>query len=112
MLRLDGFLRHRRWLVLGAWVAVLVAAAPFGARHGVSIHLVGEGALYAGLQAVTKKGLASAEGVGLPVVLLILVAVFGSLAAASLPLLLGLFSVLITGALIFFLSQTMEMSVF
>ena len=44
--------------------------------------------------------------------LLILLAVFGSFAAALLPLALGIGSVLVTGALIFGLSQTMEMSVF
>ena len=49
---------------------------------------------------------------GFPIVLLILLAVFGSLAAAALPLALGLVSVLVTGALIFALSQVMEMSVF
>ena len=44
--------------------------------------------------------------------LLILLAVFGSLAAAALPLALGFVSVLVTGALIYVLSQQMEMSVF
>ena len=49
---------------------------------------------------------------GFPVVLLILLLVFGSLAAAALPLALGFVSVLVTGALIFLLSRSMEMSVF
>ena len=44
--------------------------------------------------------------------LLILLAVFGSLAAAALPLALGFASVGITGAGIFFLSQATDMSVF
>ena len=44
--------------------------------------------------------------------LLILLLVFGSLAAAALPLALGFVSVLVTGALIHLLSQSMEMSVF
>src|SRR5205085_5105776 len=83
-----------------------------GARDGVGAHLIGEGALYAGLQDVTKKDLAKAESVGFPVVMLILLAVFGSFAAAALPLLLGVFSVVITGALIFLLSRSMDMSVF
>src|SRR5687767_13756577 len=41
MLRLDGRLRRRQWLVLGAWVAVLVAAAPLAAKQ--SEHLSGGG---------------------------------------------------------------------
>jgi MMPL family len=45
-------------------------------------------------------------------VAIILLVVFGSLAAASLPLLLGFASVMITGAIIYLLSQEMEMSVF
>ena len=44
--------------------------------------------------------------------LLILLAVFGSLAAASLPLALGFGSVFMSGAGIYFLSQATEMSVF
>jgi uncharacterized membrane protein YdfJ with MMPL/SSD domain len=44
--------------------------------------------------------------------LIILLAVFGSLAAAALPLALGFASVTITGAVIFFLSQATAMSVF
>ena len=64
------------------------------------------------MQDLSKEDLAKAESAGFPVVLLILLAVFGSLAAAALPLALGFVSVLITGALIFALSQVMEMSVF
>jgi uncharacterized membrane protein YdfJ with MMPL/SSD domain len=78
----------------------------------VELHLVGQNALWAGLQDLSKKDLATAEKIGFPIVALILIAVFGSLIAASLPLALGAVSVLITGAIIYFLSLTMEMSVF
>jgi uncharacterized membrane protein YdfJ with MMPL/SSD domain len=78
----------------------------------VALHLVGQGALWAGLQDVSKEDLASAEATGLPLVALILLAVFGSLAAAALPLGLGAISVTITGALIYLLSLKLEMSVF
>ena len=81
-------------------------------RDGVTTHLVGQGALWAGMQELSKEDLAKAESAGFPVVLLILLFVFGSLAAAALPLALGFVSVLVTGALIFALSQVMEMSVF
>jgi RND superfamily putative drug exporter len=76
------------------------------------VHLAGQGALWAGLQDVSKHDLEKAEQTGFPIVLLILLGVFGSLAAAALPLALGLFSVLVTGALIYFTSRQMEMSVF
>jgi uncharacterized membrane protein YdfJ with MMPL/SSD domain len=78
----------------------------------VELHLVGQNALWAGLQDLSKRDLATAEKIGFPIVALILVAVFGSLIAATLPLALGAVSVLITGAIIYFLSLTMEMSVF
>jgi RND superfamily putative drug exporter len=228
MLRLDGLLRRRRWVVLGAWIAVLIAAAPFalrqaedlssggfrvpgsqstavtealerfpgaqraqlaavlvpeagasardlraaierldraagdgvvlepaakrraleqaaggrailvplqarvdedaaidraealrtdlalddGPQQGVSTHLVGQSALWAALQDLSKEDLAKAESAGFPIVLLILLAVFGSFAAAALPLAVGFFSVFITGSLIFALSQAMEMSIY
>jgi uncharacterized membrane protein YdfJ with MMPL/SSD domain len=82
------------------------------ARNGVEPHLVGQQALWAGMQDLTKEDLESAERIGFPLVLLILLAVFGSLAAAALPLALGFASVAITGAAIHFLSQATPMSVF
>jgi uncharacterized membrane protein YdfJ with MMPL/SSD domain len=82
------------------------------ARRGVTTHLIGQGALWAEMQHLSKHGLASAEQTGFPIVLVILLAVFGSLAAAALPLALGAVSVTITGALIYLLSQAMVMSVF
>jgi RND superfamily putative drug exporter len=78
----------------------------------VHLHLLGYGALWSGLSNVSKQDLASAEAIGFPIVALILLAVFGSLAAATLPLALGIVSVLVTGALIYFLSLAMDMSVF
>src|SRR5256885_11029679 len=41
MLKLDGVLRRRRWLVLGAWIALLLAALPLAMRQ--SDHLRGGG---------------------------------------------------------------------
>jgi uncharacterized membrane protein YdfJ with MMPL/SSD domain len=83
-----------------------------GVTDGVQPYLVGQQALWAGMQELVKEDLESAEVTGFPIVLLILLAVFGSLAAASLPLALGLASVGLTGAGIHFLSQATDMSVF
>src|SRR5215203_5857657 len=79
---------------------------------GVTPYLVGQPAMWAALSEVSKEDLATAEEQGFPIVALILIAVFGSLAAASLPLALGFVAVTITGAIIYLLSQQMEMSVF
>jgi RND superfamily putative drug exporter len=86
--------------------------APGEAVAGVTPYLVGQPAAWAGLQELSKEDLESAEITGFPIVALILIAAFGSLAAAALPLALGFVAVMLTGAVIYFLSLQMEMSVF
>jgi uncharacterized membrane protein YdfJ with MMPL/SSD domain len=85
---------------------------PGSADAGVTPYLVGQPTIWAGMQEISKEDLAKAEGTGFPIVAIILLVVFGSLAAAALPLALGFVSVLVTGALIYFLSLQMETSVF
>ena len=85
---------------------------PGTAVGGVTPYLVGQPGVWAGFQEISKKDLSEAEATGFPIVLLILLVVFGSLAAALLPLTLGFASVLITGALIYFISLQITMSVF
>jgi RND superfamily putative drug exporter len=79
---------------------------------GVTTYLAGQPTIWAGMQELSKEDLAKAEGGGFPIVALILLVVFGSLAAAALPLVLGFVSVIVTGALIYFISLQMETSVF
>jgi uncharacterized membrane protein YdfJ with MMPL/SSD domain len=82
-----------------------------GRKYGaVQLHLVGAGALWAGMVDLTKDDLSSAERAGFPIVALILLAVFGSLAAAVLPLVVGGVSVLITTALIALISRHYTMT--
>jgi RND superfamily putative drug exporter len=64
------------------------------------------------MQEISKRDLSEAEATGFPIVAIILLVVFGSLAAAVLPLALGFVSVLVTGALIYFISLQMTTSVF
>src|SRR5436309_812599 len=112
--RLSALLERRRWPVLAVWITLLVAAAPFAVRQ--TDHLTSGGFTVPGSQSeAVDRGLAQlehAQATGFPIVLIILLAVFGSLAAAALPLALGFVSVFVTGALIFFLSQATDMSVF
>jgi uncharacterized membrane protein YdfJ with MMPL/SSD domain len=79
---------------------------------GVTPFVVGQPAMWAALSEISKEDLEKAEVTGFPIVALILITVFGSLAAATLPLALGFVAVTITGAIIYLLSQQMEMSVF
>ncbi|HEY6731547.1 MAG TPA: MMPL family transporter, partial [Solirubrobacterales bacterium] len=85
---------------------------PGTADASVTPYLVGQPTIWAGMQEISKEDLAKAEGTGFPIVALILLIVFGSLAAAALPLALGFVSVLVTGALIYFISLEMTTSVF
>jgi uncharacterized membrane protein YdfJ with MMPL/SSD domain len=85
---------------------------PGAARSGVTTYLAGQPTIWAGMQELSKEDLAKAEAGGFPIVALILLVVFGSLAAAALPLALGFISVVVTGALIYFISLQMETSVF
>jgi uncharacterized membrane protein YdfJ with MMPL/SSD domain len=85
---------------------------PGSAEAGVTPYLVGQPTVWAGMQEISKEDLSKAESSGFPIVAIILLVVFGSLAAAALPLALGFVSVLVTGALIYFLSMQMTTSVF
>jgi RND superfamily putative drug exporter len=85
---------------------------PGTATAGVTTYLAGQPTIWAGMQELSKSDLSKAEAGGFPIVAIILLVVFGSLAAAALPLTLGFVSVIVTGALIYFISLHMETSVF
>jgi RND superfamily putative drug exporter len=85
---------------------------PGTARGSVTAYLAGQPTVWAGMQELSKRDLSRAESSGFPIVALILLVVFGSLAAAALPLALGFVSVMVTGALIYLISLEMSMSVF
>ncbi|MGE2732558.1 MMPL family transporter [Mycolicibacterium vaccae] len=78
----------------------------------VRLYVIGQGALGAAATEATKHDIAQAEKWNFPIVLLILLAVFGSLAAAAMPLLLGICTVTVTMGIVFILSMFTTMSVF
>ncbi|MDF2827969.1 MAG: putative superfamily drug exporter, partial [Mycobacterium sp.] len=78
----------------------------------VRLYVIGQGALSAAAGEATKHDIAQAEKWNLPIVMIVLLAVFGSLAAAALPLLLGVCTVAVTMGLVFLLSTITTMSVF
>jgi RND superfamily putative drug exporter len=82
------------------------------AEGRVKLYVIGQGALGAAAQTSTKHDIAAAERWNLPVVLMILVAVFGSLAAAAIPLALGICTVAVTMGAVYLLSTVTTMSVF
>lgn len=78
----------------------------------VRLYVIGQGALGAAATLATKHDIAQAEKWNLPIVLIVLLAVFGSLAAAAMPLLLGICTVAVTMGLVYLLSTFTTMSVF
>jgi len=82
------------------------------ANGRVRLYVIGQGALGAAAQTSTRHDIAAAERWNLPIVLLILVAVFGSLAAAAIPLALAIFTVAVTMGVVYLLSTLVTMSVF
>jgi RND superfamily putative drug exporter len=86
---------------------------PGQARDGrVRMYVIGQGALGAAAQTSTKHDIAAAEKWNLPIVLIVLIAVFGSLAAAAIPLVLALCTVIVTMGIVYLLSMFTTMSVF
>ncbi|MEO6792277.1 MAG: MMPL family transporter [Mycobacterium sp.] len=78
----------------------------------VNLYVIGQGALGAAAAAKTKQDIAAAEQWNFPIVLIVLLAVFGSLAAAAIPLALGIATVIVTMGLVYLLSLFTAMSVF
>ncbi|MGK2880503.1 MAG: MMPL family transporter, partial [Mycobacterium sp.] len=78
----------------------------------VRLYVIGQGALGAAATQATKTDIAQAERWNLPIILIVLLAVFGSLAAAAMPLVLGICTVAVTMGLVYLLSMFATMSVF
>jgi uncharacterized membrane protein YdfJ with MMPL/SSD domain len=79
---------------------------------GVQAYVVGQSALWAGMQELQQEDLAKAEAAGFPAILIVLLVVFGSVLAALLPVGLGIAAVVATGAAVYFLALATTMSVF
>ena len=82
------------------------------ANGRVRLYVIGQGALSAAAAEHTKHDIAAAERWNLPIILVVLLAVFGSLAAAAIPLALGICTVVVTMGLVYLLSELTTMSVF
>jgi heme transporter len=82
------------------------------ANGKVKLYVIGQGALGAAASETTKHDVAEAERWNLPIVLIVLLAVFGSLAAAAIPLALGACTVVVTMGAVYLLSTLTTMSVF
>jgi RND superfamily putative drug exporter len=87
-----------------------VAAAP--PPSWLKAHLTGTEAIFADTSSASEKSINTAEAVGIPIALLVLILVFGALVAGFLPLLIGMVTIVIALALAFIVGQAMDLSVF
>ncbi len=82
------------------------------ADSDLEVHLAGPAGYYHDIEQFTKSDLQRAELLGVPFLLIVLLAVFGSLAAAALPLLMGAVAVGVGLALIWVVAGQVEISIF
>jgi uncharacterized membrane protein YdfJ with MMPL/SSD domain len=80
--------------------------------RSVQTRVLGEPAIWSNFQQVAKHQLARGEEFGFPLILLILLAAFGTVVAAVAPLALGFAAVFLSGAAIYWLSRSTELSVY
>jgi RND superfamily putative drug exporter len=78
----------------------------------LTTHLTGDSAVYAELEERSADDLRTAEGYTLPVALLVLLLIFGTLVAAGLPVVCGAMAVSVTLGIFWLLAQAMDLSVF
>lgn len=82
------------------------------APYGMKVQVDGAIATLYDIQRATKKDLAKSEMLGLPVALLVLLLIFGSVWAAMLPLAAGVMSVAVTLGASYFIAQQVQLSNF
>ncbi len=90
----------------------LLAAFHSGGYEREDFQIAGTLAVFADTSTQTKRDLVKAEMIGTPLALIVLLFVFGTVVAASIPLLVGLASVVMTLALLHLLSLPLGLSVF
>jgi putative drug exporter of the RND superfamily len=73
--------------------------------------VTGKAAVDQDILAISKADLARAELIALPLTLIALLFVFGSMVAAALPIAMGVLSVSVTFGLLYFIAQQMQLSV-
>ncbi|MFZ7946440.1 MMPL family transporter [Neobacillus sp. 19] len=81
-------------------------------KPGLKVTMTGEPIIVQDLNVASQEDLAKAEMIGLPIALLVLVLAFGSLVAASLPLVIGVVSILATMGTVYFFSYSADLTIF
>ncbi len=81
-------------------------------QDGLAIHVAGFGAVFNAVDSRVRSDLATAEMIAIPITVILLLFVFGSLVAAGLPFLVALMAILGSFALLFLVTQVTDVSVF
>ncbi|TDL66381.1 MMPL family transporter [Rhodococcus qingshengii] len=81
-------------------------------KQGLTVTMTGEPIIVQGLNIASQEDLAKAEMIGLPIALLVLVLAFGGLIAASIPIVIGVVSILTTMGAVFFFSYGTDLTIF
>lgn len=80
--------------------------------NGIKVTMTGEPIIVQDLNKASQEDLAKAELIGLPIALIVLILAFGGLVAASIPLIIGVVSILITMGIVYFFSFKTNLTIF
>ena len=80
--------------------------------EGDGVHLTGGPVISEDINMASQKDLASAEAIGLPIALIVLLLAFGTVVAALLPILIGVVTVVTAFGMMTLLSDTFNLSIF
>jgi putative drug exporter of the RND superfamily len=81
-------------------------------KKGLKVTMTGEPIIVQDLNIASQEDLAKAEMIGLPIALIVLVLAFGGLIAASIPIVIGVVSILTTMGVVFFFSYGTDLTIF
>lgn len=89
-----------------------IARQVSGEYEGVTVTAGGSSMFFADMLDQSTRDLALAEAVAIPVSAIALVLVFGSVVAAAMPLVIGVFSIVVTSGVLWVLTQFTDVSLF
>ncbi|MFL6555748.1 MAG: MMPL family transporter, partial [Bacillus sp. (in: firmicutes)] len=81
-------------------------------KKGLKVTMTGEPIIVQDLNTASQEDLAKAEMIGLPIALIVLILAFGGLVAASLPIAIGVVSILCTMGTVYFFSYRADLTIF
>jgi putative drug exporter of the RND superfamily len=93
-------------------IAKVLALAQQAEQHGLHVHVTGQASIAHDVDKAAQSDLATGEAIGIPVALIVLLLVFGTLVSALLPIGLSIVSIVLSLALTALLGQAYELSFF